>query len=365
MPFISFALLVLATAWLWQHQAMQPQAVGEVAAKRIVVTAGADGTLAAWHREWTLYDQVVQNEVIARLDERPVQAQLKTLEAELARLAAERSAAAQQFSLDQSDRESDHRREAFRLAWQIQQHRLDVLDRKVVLEVGRVELMRLEERLNYLERVQGGNVVSALELAEERLRRDRMRESITQNEQALIEAEKQRDWAVEQLKRYPDLRPPQINELLEPFDAAIAVQEARIGELKVQVDGLQIRAPMPGTIAAIHSWPGQNVRVGDPVVTLADPQSRYVLSFVRQTQSIRPTVGTPVDVRVRTPGSKPVAAVVSRVGPQVELVPEHQRSDPARLEWGLPVRIDLPEDLIVRPGELIDVRFKKKPDTAG
>ena len=336
LPYIGFVLCVLAMAWLWQHQAMQPQAVGEVEAKRVLVTAGAEGTLAPWHREWTLFDQVEQNEVIARLDDRLVQAQIKAIGAESARLRAERDAAAEQSSLDHLDREIDHRQEAFRLAWQIQQHRLDVLDRKVVLEADRVELMRREERLSYLERMQGGNAVSALELVEERLQRDRVREGVAQNDAALAEAEKQRDWAVEQLKKYPVLPAPKVAELLKPFDAAIAVQEALLEELRVQVDRLQIRAPIRGTIAAIHCWPGQNVRVGDPVVTLADPQSRYVVSFVRQDHPIRPTAGTPVDIRVRLPGAKPVAAVVSCVGPQVELLPEHlrNRSGPARM--GLP-----------------------------
>ena len=60
-----------------------------------------------------------------------------------------------------------------------------------------------------------------------------------------------------------------------------------------------------------------------------------------------------------------MASAVSHVGPQIELIPEHQRQNPARPEWGLPVRIEMPDDLSARPGELLDVRFKKKPKDSG
>ena len=62
-------------------------------------------------------------------------------------------------------------------------------------------------------------------------------------------------------------------------------------------------------------------------------------------------------VRLRLPGAAPVETIVDRVGPQVELVPLHHRRDPAVPEWGQPVRIVPPQDLPLRPGELVDVTF--------
>jgi multidrug resistance efflux pump len=366
MPFVSFAVCVLLTAYLWQRESQLPQTVGEVEAVRIDIAAGADGTLSPLYRShWTLFDRVEAGEVVARVDERPVQAQMKTLYAELTQLRKELIATEEQIALDQVDREHDQRRETFRLAWQIQRHRLDVLDRKALIETDRVELMRLEERVRFLERMRGDNVVSALELVEEQLRRDRVKQSVAENEKAKAEAEEQRRRAVERLQEYPDARQPQADKLLGPFEAAITVQEARMAELQVQIDGLQIRAPISGTIVAVFAWPGQNVLQGDPVLTLAAERGRYVVGYLRQAQRIRPAVGNPVDVRPRVPGARPVSAVVGRVGPQVELIPPHQRRDPRVLEWGLPVRITLPDGLAVRPGELVDIRFTRKPSKAG
>jgi multidrug resistance efflux pump len=360
MPFISFALCVLATAWLWQRQAQQPQTVGAVEAVRIDLAAGSDGRLTALaHPQWTLFDRVDANDVIARLDERPVQAQMDTLRAELQRLEKEVAAAEEQLALEQLDREHDHNREAHRLAWQIQRHRLDVLDRRALIEADRVELMRLEERFSYMNRLRGTTVVSELDLLDEQRQRDAIRKRIEENEKAWAEAEKQRTWAVERLQQFGALRTADEEKLLGPLEAAIAVQEARLKELHVQIDALQVRAPFSGTIAMIHAWPGQNVRMGDPIVTLAADHGRYIVSYVRQTQRQMPVVGTLVDVRAQSPGGKSVTAVVGRVGPQFELIPPHQRRDPNVLEWGVPVRIDLPQGLAVKPGELVDIRFKK------
>jgi multidrug resistance efflux pump len=379
LPFISFALLVLATGWMWHRQARLPGAVGEVEAVRSDVAAGADGTLAPLvdiaaaaegelaetDFQWSLFDPVNKGDVLARLDDRPVQAQLKTLEKEVERLTGELTAAEEQFVLDQHGREHDHRREYARLYWELQRHRLNVLDRQTEIETARVELMRLEERVRSLERISRNSVSSALELSGAQLERDRVRETLVRSEAALKEAKTQGAKAKEQLEEFPD--PPTLpkQKLLGPLESAIAVQEALQAELHVLVDGLQIRAPISGMIVAIHCWPGQNVRMGDPVLTLASSEARYLVSYVRTGQRVRPTVGTPVDVRMRVPGATPVASAVSHVGPQVELIPEHQRQNPTMLEWGLPVRIELPDGLPARPGELVDVRFKKKPKDSG
>ena len=80
----------------------------------------------------------------------------------------------------------------------------------------------------------------------------------------------------------------------------------------------------------------------------------------RQERSAQPIVGMGVEVRARSAGSRPRESVVDRVGPQVEPIPVHQRRNPQVPEWGLPVRVLLPDGFEVRPGELIDVTFNAR-----
>lgn len=358
LPMASFCTCVLLTAWLWQRQGQMPNGIGEVEAVRIDVATGADGTLTPLPRgQWTLFDRVEANEVLARLDDRAVRAEMTTLKAEMAHVRGELAAAVEQIELDESERQHDHQRELRRLVWQREQHRLDALDRRAAIETDRIEEMRLNGQLTYLEPLRSQDAVSVMEITDLRLQRDEVRKRIAENESCLAEAKVQLERSEATLKEYSQLRTAQTARLLEPLEAEIAVLECRLDELQLKIGGLEIRAPISGTICAIHGWPGQSLRAGDPVVTVAADQGRYIVSYVRQEQRLQPKVGTPVWVRVRGSGNGLVRSVVERVGPQVETVPLHQQRDPRVQEWGLPVCIELPKDLELRPGQLIDIRF--------
>lgn len=306
LPVICFCGCVLGALWLWDREGQMPNAVGEVEAVRIVVAAPADGILAALPRgPWALFDRVEAESVLARLDDRAIRAKMATLQAEVARLQTE---------------------------------------------------------LAFLEPLRARGTVTELQVTDQRLQRDVVQRRISENERSLAEAKEQLDKVVAALQAYPVNRPADMDKLIEPLEAAIAVGQRRVEELQVQLDSLVVRAPLRGTICAIHGWPGQQVRAGDPIFTVAAEESRYIVSYVRQEQRIRPAVGMPVAVRIRGSRTAPIQSLVERVGPQVELVPTHQLRDPNLQEWGQPVCIQPPPQLNLRPGELIDVTFQRTGD---
>lgn len=358
LPIASFCGCVFLTGLLWQRQGQLPNGVGEVEAVRVDVAAGADGILTTLPRgQWALFDRVEANELLAKLDDRPVRAEMATLEAELARLRSALDAAAEQIELDESDREHDHRREAQRMAWQKEQLRLDVLDRRAALETDRIDEMRLNAQLAYLEPLRSQDAVSIMEITELRMQRDEVHKRIEENEHCLAEAQSQLERNTTASETYSPMRTARTATLLEPLRAELSVGERRMDELQVRIDGLEIRAPISGTVCAIHCWPGQTLRAGDPVITMAAEHGRYIVSYVRQEQRVSPEVGMPVWIRVHGNGNRMVRTVVERVGPQVEPVPPHQQRDPKVLEWGQPICIQSPEGVELRPGELVDLRF--------
>ncbi len=358
LPVASFAGCIVLTGWLWQRQGLLPNSVGEVEAVRIDIAAGTDGIMVPLSRgQWTLFERVEANELLARLDDRFVRAEMATLKAELAQLRGDLAAAAEQIELDEAQRRLDHRRESRRLTWQTEQLRLDVLDRRASIEADRIEEMRLNQQLVLLEPLQSQDAVSIMEVTDLRLQRDEVRKQIEENERGLAESQAQLERSLASLQEYPQPRTAQTARLLEPLQAAIAVGERKIDQMQVQIDGLEIRAPISGTICQIHCWPGQSLRAGDPVVTVAADQGRYIISYVRQEQRVRPEVGMPVWVRVHGSGGGLVRTAVERIGPQVEPLPVHLQRDPKIEEWGLPVCIRPPANLELCPGQLIDVRF--------
>jgi multidrug resistance efflux pump len=358
LPIISFVACVLLTGWLWQRQGQMPGCIGEVEAVRIDVTASANGTLLALSPPLpALFERVEAGTVVARLDDATTRAAMATVQARIGQLRGELQAAIEKTAVAEFDRQQAQQREAARLTWEVQRHRLDVLDRRAVIETSRIEEQRLTSQITLLEPSLARGTVSELQIKQWQLQRDEVRTRIAENERALAEAQTQGETTAAALHDLPTLRSASVDVMLAPLEAAITVGERELAELQVQVDAREIRAPISGVVCNIHRWPGQTIKAGEPIITIAAEHGRYILTYVRQEQRIQPTVGMPVALRVRGSRTRPVESLVERVGPQVEQLPPHHMRDPKLPEWGQPVWIEPPPQLDLRPGELIDVTF--------
>jgi multidrug resistance efflux pump len=357
-PGVFFVLSLGLTIWLWQRERMVPNALGEVEAVRLDVAAAADGTLVPLSRgHWSLFETVLAHDVIARLDDRIVKAQLDVLQKELVRLRSELQATGVKERVAEFDRLQTHLRESSRLSWQIETSRLDVLDRQVQVEFDRIELQRRRARLEYLESMYKKSMVSEMDYQDEKMLHDQAEKRLADNTQALEQAKKQQQEAQERLKSLPEYQKVELDALIAPIRDAIEAQQARIKELQLQTDNLEIRAPITGTICAIYRWPGQAIRTGEPIMTIAADNGRYIVSYIRQEQYIALQAGAPVLVKTRQPKAESLASTIEQVGSQMELIPQHQRRNVQLPEWGIPVRISMPQKLTIRPGELVDVSF--------
>jgi multidrug resistance efflux pump len=358
-PGVFFVLSVVLTAWLWQRERLLPNATGEVEAVRLDVAAAADGTLVPISRgHWTLFETVNAHDVIARLDDRQVNAQLEVLQKELIRLGSELKAIEVKEQVAEFDRLQTHLRESARLSWQMETSRLDVLDRQVQIEFDQIELKRRQSRLEYLESMYAKMLINEMDYQDQKMLVTQVEKRLADNTKALEQAQKQQQEAQERLKGLPEYQKLELETLLAPLRAAIDAQEARIKELHVQNDNLEIRSPITGTICAIYRWPGQAIRSGDPIMTIAADNGRYIVSYLRQEQIIRPKSGASVFVKARQPKAEMLASTVEQVGSQMELIPQHQRRNVQMPEWGIPVRIGMPSNLAIKPGELVDVSFQ-------
>ena len=99
LPVVCFVVGAFFTMWLWERQARTGNVVGQVYAVRVDVTATGTGILASksptpddpdgGQAGWELLDPVQEGDVIARLDDRLVRAELNTANAEMVRLRRE------------------------------------------------------------------------------------------------------------------------------------------------------------------------------------------------------------------------------------------------------------------------------------
>jgi hypothetical protein len=87
-------------------------------------------------------------------------------------------------------------------------------------------------------------------------------------------------------------------------------------------------------------------------------RSVAIVAYLRGDQQlINPTKGMPVQVFLNRRPAQTVVGQVETVGGQVESVPNRQLRDQKVPEWGLPVRVAVPEGVVLRPGEIVTLDF--------
>jgi biotin carboxyl carrier protein len=306
---------------------------------------------------------------LARLDDRPTQSLIDTVRQEVEQAKGELDAAEDEFHTTQNDREFERSRETRQLAVDIEKLRLDIADRKALLAADRMELARQQQRLDVVDSVMAKNplLMNQLDTLEVQRLRDVAKERIDGYERYIASAEMQLQSALKRMEQQTPVAKADLERVLGPLRATVAYQEARIQELEVIRQGLEVRSPMAGYFVPttpaynapaqpVATMPGQQVRAGTVLFTVAAEEPEYIVSYVRPAQRLRPEVGMTVAVRPRN-RNQIAHARIDQVGPQVELVPSHQVRDQKLMEWGLPVRIQVPRTLNLRPGELVDLKF--------
>jgi multidrug resistance efflux pump len=141
--------------------------------------------------------------------------------------------------------------------------------------------------------------------------------------------------------------------------AMIDAKQQDLADADVKLESLQIRSPISGTVTHVHVRPGQSTQAGTPILEISADRSVAIVAYLRQDQQlINPTKGMPVQVYLNRRPVQTVVGQVETVGGQVESVPNRQLRDQKVPEWGLPVRVAVPEGVVLRPGEIVTLDFR-------
>jgi multidrug resistance efflux pump len=147
---------------------------------------------------------------------------------------------------------------------------------------------------------------------------------------------------------------------LQTLRAALASREEELAQIDLVLGSLDIRSPVSGTVYRVHLQPGQLVRAGDLIMEVAADGAGYVVTYLREEQQhIQPARDMPVEVRPRNDPRRVVHGTVDTVGATVEAVPARQLRDQKVPEWGLPVRLSIPPNSNLRPGEMVNLAFRR------
>jgi len=242
------------------------------------------------------------------------------------------------------------------------------------LSAARAQLAELERGARPEELAQARAAVAAADQKADEARRDLertrrleeggavSREALERVETVHVVARSQAAQAREQLQLVQ--RGPR-SERIDAARAQVAAAEAAVAQVDATLDNATILAPFSGVVTVRHREPGETVGAGQPVVTLMNPDDRWVRIYVREDRIGRVSLGQPAHI---TSDSHPDIAFEGRVvhiASEAEFTPRNVQTDEERVKlvYAVKVQIVADEGLALKPGVPADVALlDKQPD---
>lgn len=204
------------------------------------------------------------------------------------------------------------------------------------------------------DRVEKGQLLARFSASDRIEQQSQIEEEMTKKRAELTAVQEQLEAATKAGADKAKLDP--LKQQVSTLTAVVEEELKKFNHLNKQIEAANLVAPVAGTLTHIAHQPGEFVKQGQEIMTITQETGSYITSYVRVGAGIVPRKDMWVTVRGQDSRRSGIA-LVQEVGSQVEQIPEHQLANPKRPEWGVPVRIAMPVDLPLRPGELVGLNY--------
>ena len=150
-------------------------------------------------------------------------------------------------------------------------------------------------------------------------------------------------------------------EQLDAQRAAVAAAEASLARAEAVIANGVIVAPFDGRVTVRHREPGETVAPGAPVLTLQNPDDRWVRIYVREDAMGRVQLGQSALVFSDTYPDREYAGEVVFIGSEAEFTPRNTQTQEERVKLVYPVKVRITGDpgFELKPGIPADVRLSE------
>ena len=334
LPHVTFGLVLLAVIWLWGRNLANPLLTGQAEGFESDVASPRAGRIS--QLKVVLYQEVKAGDVIAIVDALDPMILSNTVSLAQAEMNAIRA--------DGGFRPTDKVRYAeFEFEWLNLRSELAAL--KTQLTFAEIELQRstklMEDKLISQSDFDKTNTIYQV-----------IQHTYTEKQAVVAEME----------KRLKELNPANSEES-KYVSAALAVAEAKFHVAEAQLAPLKLVAPISGHVRTLSKLAGATVSTGDPIVTISSSEVNHIIGFLNQPLRLEPKVGERVIVRSRGMRRVTGMAVITQIGPRVEMfdTPLRVRGMATSQQRGLPIIVNVPANLNLLPGELVDLTLDTTP----
>ena len=365
LPVIVFVCVCVVVGVLWSRHSGRGHEIGRIEGERFSVVSHIDGVLSG---EGLLPNsRVSKGQVLGRVSGVTVEvlaSRVLVVKAEIERLQSELQSVKIVGSADAEKINHDLLVEARRLALRLEELKLDHLDRVSSIESDKIKLINYEDiykrEIQAIENSSTGRSWS-LTMANAKLERDVMVKKIAENQAARALVETQISAAEKRIKEHKVPTPAALEAVLDPIRRAIDVQETTILNIKQEAQPTELVSPCDGYISAVNFKDKQSVARGGEIFEIVQDNANrnVIVCYVRDHQKRDVSQKSEVDVYI-TVGNrqKLVKGTIFDTGYGVEEVPEDHLLSSMVREWGLPVRVKIPNNLGVKVNEKVMVNFR-------
>jgi multidrug resistance efflux pump len=162
------------------------------------------------------------------------------------------------------------------------------------------------------------------------------------------------------LKEKQQVLPRLQSDMTNAVAAVDRATKAQQGVLSATTN-LILRAPMDGIITGVSNHIGEFVMGGTPIITMSATEAEQIIAYMRPPLTQVPKAGDTLQIRRRTFKRQAAVATIREVGTQLEpIAPTLVPPSTAQVELGLPFAVNLPPNLGLVPGEIVDIIYEPK-----
>lgn len=223
---------------------------------------------------------------------------------------------------------------------------MKLMNDRIALASARIEQQRIERDYERIAALHADNVATEAEYDRARTERDQLALEIAEREE-LIESIRT------ELERM-DVRQGS-GDGEAPLRSAMRLQEERLKLIEAELTPIELRAPIDGRVGQVLRLNGEAVASGEPIVVVRATRPDYIIGYLPHPLRLTPAPGMRVTVRSRAVDQTEVEGQILEVGAQFEEMEPLQGRLGEFLQRGLPVKVSLPPESTLRPGEIVEM----------
>lgn len=322
-------------------------------------------------------DKVQKGQLIVRLDDAEIQAQLREAQARVT--AAQQQEQQARFQLDVLNSRIEEANLSFQQAQgdaqgRISQAASNVAAAQAQLNQAQAQLLQTEAELKlakidrdrFVTLVQGG-AIAKQRFDQAQTQVESLEAAVLARRSTVEAARKQVNAAQGQLVQAqttslnPEMRKAQVAALQKQLDQArsqlkaaqseVARTQAAQQQIATKINDLKVVSPIDGTVTARTVEPGEVVAAGKALLSVINPNTVYLRGYIPEGEIARVRVGQAAKVYLDSFPNQPLSARVAAIDTQASFTPEniYFKKDRVKQVFGVKLSIDHPGGL-AKPG---------------